>query len=65
MLCPLCQNEITESDLIPNPYLQGNDLILAHRLNPEWSEGEGCCELCFDAIKETVEDAVFERYTLA
>ena len=26
-------------------------------MNPEWSEGDGCCTACFDAIVETVDKA--------
>ena len=58
MLCPLCRLEADESDLIPNPYWwQAAALELAHSMNPDWEESDGCCARCFDKILDTIETA--------
>ena len=56
MTCPLCKLEADEGDLI-NPYWQAAALKLAHSMNPDWNESEGCCARCFDKILDTIETA--------
>ena len=50
MICPLCKNDANKDDLIPAPYWQPKPLKLAHKMNPEWNEDDGCCARCFDRI---------------
>ena len=57
MNCPLCQTEANEETLIPNPYWQDQSLELAHRINPEWNEADGCCKACFGSIMEALDTA--------
>ena len=54
-MCPLCHNENLTP--MPSPYWQPDALALAHKMNPEWIESDGCCRHCFDRIVETVEQA--------
>ena len=43
MVCPLCKQEIEDSDFIAHPYWQDTALKLACKMNPEWQVGDGCC----------------------
>lgn len=57
MICPLCQIDVAKSKLIATPLWQATSLELAHKMNPDWNEEDGCCALCFDRIVETIETA--------
>ena len=57
MVCPLCKQEIQDSDFIAHPYFQDTALKLACKMNPEWQVGQGCCTACFDAVSETADKA--------
>ena len=56
MTCPLCKIQADEGDLIPHPYWQPVSLELAHKMNPDWDESEGCCQHCFDSILQTLDE---------
>ena len=55
MLCPLCQIATEDQDLIPHPYWQDEPLKLAHSMNLDWDESDGCCKRCFNHIVEAVD----------
>jgi hypothetical protein len=54
-ICPVCQRQTAK--LHRHPDLVPDAVALLRRIQPTWTEADGCCSRSFNAVAKTIADA--------